>query len=127
MEKVIINTEKAPKAIGPYVQAVKCGTFVFTSGQIPIDPETNEITGTTIEEQSRRVFDNLKEVLEASRSSLAQVVKVTVFLSDMENYTGMNEIFSLYFGENKPARSCVEVSRLPKDVLIEAEVIAVAS
>lgn len=126
MEKVIINTTKAPKAIGPYVQAVKYGTMIFTSGQIPLNPTTGEVTGTTIEEQARQVFDNMKAILDCGQSSLKNVIKVTIYLTDMNNYPKMNEIFSLYFDSSHPARTCVEVSRLPKDVLIEAEAVAIS-
>lgn len=127
MEKITITTDKAPKAIGPYAQAIKFGNLVFTSGQIAIDPKTDKIVEGGIESQARQVFDNIKEVLEAARSSLKDVLKVTVYMKDLSQFTNMNEIFSLYFGANKPARSCVEVSRLPKDVLIEVDVIARAS
>ena len=127
MEKITITTDKAPKAIGPYAQAIKFGNLVFTSGQIAIDPKTDGVVDGGIEMQARQVFDNIKEVLEAARSSLKDVLKVTVYLKDLSHFANMNEIFSLYFGANKPARSCVEVSRLPKDVLIEVDVIARAN
>lgn len=124
MEKIMIATDKAPKAIGPYAQAVKFGNLVFTSGQISIDPKTNELAEGGIDVQTRRVLDNLKEVLESAGSDLEKVIKATVYLSDLKNFTAMNEIYGLYFNHNKPARSCVEVKRLPKDVLIEIDLVA---
>ncbi len=118
-----ISTEKAPKAIGPYSQAVKVGNILFTSGQIPLDPESGEIAGTEIEEQTVRICENLKAVLEAAGADFTNVVKTTCFLSDMADFGKFNEIYSRYF-VSKPARSCVAVKTLPKNVLAEIEVIA---
>ena len=126
MERNIIATENAPAAIGPYAQANQAGEFIFTSGQIPLDPATGENSGSTIEAQTNRVFENLKAVVEAAGSSLENVIKTTVFLSDMNNFAKMNEIYAGYFSGGKlPSRSAVEVARLPKDVLVEIEAIAV--
>ena len=118
-----VQTEKAPQAIGPYSQAVETGEWIFTSGQIPLTPD-GELVGGGIEEQTRQVLENVKSVLEAAGSGLEQVVKTTIFLKDMNQFQTVNEIYGGYFKEHQPARSCVEVSRLPKDVLIEIEVIA---
>ena len=121
MEKII--TDKAPKAIGPYSQAIVCGELVFTSGQIPLDPQTGEIVGVTIEEQAERVMQNLGEVLKAADSSFEKAVKTTCFLADMADFAAFNAVYAKYFTE-KPARSCVAVKTLPKNVLVEVEVIA---
>ena len=118
-----ITTEKAPAAIGPYSQAVTSGNLVFTSGQIALDPKTGEVTGNTIEEQTARVCENLKAVLEAAGSSLNSALKTVCYLRDMNNFSKFNEVYGSYF-TNKPARSCVEVSCLPKGVLVEVDVIA---
>ena len=122
--KEIIATEKAPAAIGPYSQAVKVGNLLFTSGMIPIDPATNTLVEGGIEVQAERALQNVKNLLEASGSSLDKVVKTVVFIKDMNDFAKVNEIYAKYFTENYPARSCVEVARLPKDVLIEMEAIA---
>lgn len=123
--KKTVSTDKAPAAIGPYSQANVFGNFIFTSGQIPLDPATGEITGTSIEEQTRQVFSNVKAILEASGSSLDKVLKTTVFLKNMNDFSKMNEIYAEYFTEGAyPSRSAVEVARLPKDVLVEVETIA---
>ena len=122
--KEIIVTAKAPKAIGPYSQAVKHNGFVFLSGQIPLHPESGEITGQTVEEQAERVLENMKSVLEAAGLSLSDVVKTTVFLKDLSAFPKINEVYGRYFGSNPPARSTVEVSRLPRDVQVEIEAIA---
>ncbi|AEC52777.1 translation initiation inhibitor, putative [Pyrococcus sp. NA2] len=124
MSREIIYTEKAPKPIGPYSQAIKVGNFIFVAGQIPIDPKTGEIVKGGIKEQTRQVLENIKAILEAAGASLNDVVKVTVYLKNMDDFGEMNEVYSEYFGESRPARVAVEVSRLPKDVLIEIEVIA---
>ena len=121
----IISTELAPAAIGPYSQAIKVNNMVYTSGQIPLDPATMEITPGGIAEQTQQVMENIKAVLEEAGVSLGQVVKATCFLSDMNNFTEFNTIYAQYFSEQPPARSCVEVARLPKDVLVEVEVVAV--
>ncbi len=118
-----INTEKAPAAIGPYSQAVSAGNMVYTSGQIAIDPETQEFRNGTVEEQTVRVLENLRAVLEAAGTSMDNAVKVTVFLSDMDNFSAVNEIYGKYFTE-KPARSTVAVKTLPKNALVEIDCIA---
>lgn len=118
-----ISTPRAPAAIGPYSQAVKWGNLLMTSGQIPLDPEGNLVAG-GIEEQTHRVFQNLKAVLEAGGATFQNVVKATVFLKNMDHFATVNAIYAEYFGDHRPARSAVEVSRLPKDVLIEIEMTA---
>ena len=120
-----ISTEKAPQAIGPYSQAIAANGFIFASGQIPINPVTGAIAYHDIEAQTRQVLDNLKNVLEAAGSSLSKVVKTTLFIMNMKDFPKINEIYSTYFNLPYPARSTVEVSNLPKDVLIEIEAIAV--
>ncbi len=122
--KEIISTKEAPAAIGPYSQAVKSGKLIFTSGQIAIDPATNTLIEGGIEEQTRRVLDNLKAILSARGANMYQVVKTVVFLKDMNDFAKVNEIYAEYFTGDYPARSCVEVARLPKDVLIEIEAVA---
>ena len=122
----IISTEQAPKALGPYSQAIKAGGFIFCSGQIPIDPAANAVVATTIEDQTRQAITNLGNVLRAAGASLAKVVKTTVFISDMNDFAALNGVYAEMFGETKPARSCVQVARLPKDVKLEIEAIAEA-
>lgn len=124
MKKRVIQTEKAPKAIGPYSQAIQAGNFLFLSGQIPLDPASGELVKGDIREQTRRVLDNLKGVLESQNLGMEDVVKVTIFLKDMENFSHVNEVYATYFPSFPPARSTVEVARLPRDVGIEMEVIA---
>ncbi len=119
-----ISTDKAPAAIGPYSQAKVVGNLVFTSGQIAINPQNGEIEAVTIEEQTKQVCENIKNLLEASGTSIEKTVKTTVFIQDMKDFAVVNKIYETYFANPYPARSCVEVSRLPKDVLIEVEVIA---
>ncbi len=121
-----IATEQAPKALGPYSQALKAGGFIFCSGQIPINPATNTIEAVTIEDQTRQSILNLKAVLETAGSSLSKVLKTTVFIKDMNDFAALNGVYAELFGETKPARSCVEVARLPKDVKVEIECIALA-
>ncbi len=121
MEK--IYTKNAPEAIGPYSQATRIGNFVFTSGQIPISPATGNIESTNIEEQTDQVCKNICAVLEAAGTSIAKVVKTTCFLTDMTDFSAFNEVYAKYF-TSKPARSCVAVKTLPKNVLVEVEVIA---
>jgi 2-iminobutanoate/2-iminopropanoate deaminase len=123
MNMELIATSGAPAAIGPYSQAVKAGNLVFTSGQIPLDA-TGALVAGGIKEQAHQVFRNLQAVLEAAGSSLCQVVKATVFLKDMAAFAELNEVYASYFGDHKPARSTVEVARLPRDVLVEIELIA---
>jgi len=119
-----VTTSNAPRAIGPYSQAVITGNLVFCSGQIPLDPETMEIVGDTITEQTNRVFMNLAGLLEAAGSGLQKVVKTTVYLKDMSEFTAMNKEYARHFGDHRPARAAVEVARLPKDVRIEIDAIA---
>lgn len=120
----IVSTENAPKALGPYSQAIVAGGFVFCSGQIPINPATGAIEAVTIEDQTRQSITNLGNVLEAAGLSLANVVKTTVFIKDMNDFAALNKVYAEMFGDTKPARSCVEVARLPKDVKVEIECIA---
>ncbi|MBC7363914.1 MAG: RidA family protein [Candidatus Aminicenantes bacterium] len=124
--KKAINTDKAPKAIGPYSQAIMANGFIFVSGQIPIDPEKGEIVGSTVEEQAHQVLKNIKAILEEAGSSLAEVVKATVYLADMNDFARMNAVYAQYFPEPYPARAAFQVARLPRDVKIEIEVIALA-
>lgn len=122
--KEIISTEKAPAAIGPYSQAVKLGNMIYTSGMLPLVPETMQIVEGDIKQQSRQALDNLKALLESVNSSLDKVVKTTVFIKNMNDFPKINEVYAEYFTSKQPARSCVEVARLPKDAQIEIEVIA---
>jgi 2-iminobutanoate/2-iminopropanoate deaminase len=124
--KKIISTDRAPKAIGPYSQAVISNGFAFLSGQIPLDPATNQLIEGDITAQTERVFENIKGLLEACGSSLGQVVKTTVFIKDMGEFAKMNEVYARYFPENPPSRSTIEAARLPRDVRIEIECIALA-
>jgi len=121
----VISTDKAPGAIGPYSQAIKAGDLVFCSGQIPIDPSTGEFVSEEIAEQTEQVFRNLRAVLEAAGASLDDVVKTTVFLADMGDFAAMNEVYSRYFVENKPARATVQAAGLPKNARVEIECVAV--
>lgn len=124
MEKEVVCTDRAPAAIGPYSQAIKAGGFVFVSGQIPIDPATGKVVEGDIKVQTRQVLNNLREVLAAAGTSLERVVKATVFITDMNDFPGLNEVYAEFFARSAPARSCVAVSHLPKDVLVEIETIA---
>jgi 2-iminobutanoate/2-iminopropanoate deaminase len=127
MSKTIIATNGAPAAIGPYSQGVRVGNLVFTAGQIPLDPATQQVVDSGITEQTTRVLENLKAILEASGTSLANVVKTTVFLKDLKDFAEMNAVYGAYLapeGVAPPARTTVEISRLPKDVLVEIEVVA---
>jgi 2-iminobutanoate/2-iminopropanoate deaminase len=124
MKKSIVHTDNAPKAIGPYSQAISLGDMIFCSGQIPLDPQTMQIVGTEIEAQTTQVLKNLLAVLKAADSSQEHVVKTTVFLKNFNDFQLMNKIYEEFFGANKPARSTVEVARLPRDVLVEIECIA---
>ncbi len=122
--KTIISTERAPKAIGPYSQAVVANGWAFLSGQIPLDPATNQIITGDIAAQTERVLENLKSVLEAAGSSLERVVKTTVYLKDMGEFAKMNEVYGRYFASNAPARATVEAARLPRDVSVEIDCVA---
>ena len=124
MEKEVIISKKAPAAIGPYSPALKVGNLIFASGQIPVDPKTGKMIEGEIEAQARIALDNLKAVLEPYSIGLENVVKTTVFLKDMNNFTRVNKVYGEYFKDKFPARSCIEVSHLPKDAEIEIEAIA---
>jgi len=120
-----VQTPHAPAAIGPYSQGIRAeGQFLFTAGQIALDPQSGAMTGSSVEEQTRRVLDNLKAILEAGGSDLEHVVKTTVFLKDMNEFSAMNGVYQEYFRKSPPARSTVEVSRLPKDARVEIEAVA---
>jgi len=121
-----VNTDRGPKPIGPYSQAIKANGFVYLSGQVALDPKTGEMVGSDIRQQTERVFENIKGILEASGANLHHVIKTTVFLKDMNDFSAMNEVYARYFTSAPPARSTVQVSRLPKDALVEIEVIAAA-
>jgi len=123
--KKVVATEAAPQAIGPYSQAIRIGEFVFTSGQVPIDPKTGVFVEGGIAEQTGQVLRNLTEVLRAAGTSLEEVVKTTVFLADMNDFAAMNEVYGRYFSNEPPARSTVQAARLPRDARIEIDVIAV--
>ena len=125
MRKEIVRTDRAPAAIGPYSQAVKIGAMIFVSGQIPIDPATGDIVNGDIKVQTRQVLTHLQSVLEAAGTSMAKVVKTTVFITNMDDFAHVNEIYAEFFTTQPPARACVEVSRLPKNVSVEIEAIAV--
>jgi 2-iminobutanoate/2-iminopropanoate deaminase len=126
MNKEVIATANAPKAIGPYEQAIKVGEFVYISGQIPLDPKTGNLVEGDIKVQTRRVMENLKAILEAAGSSLERVVKATVFLKSIGDFAAMNEIYAEYLGAAKPARSTVAVADLPRGALVEIDLIALA-
>jgi 2-iminobutanoate/2-iminopropanoate deaminase len=120
----VILTDKGPKPIGPYSQAIRTNGFLYVSGQVALDPKTGEMAEANIAKQTERVFENLKGILEAAGSNLHRVVKTTVFLKDMNDFAAMNEVYAKYFTQAPPARSTVQVARLPKDALVEIEVIA---
>ena len=124
MKKKVIQTDKAPKAIGPYSQAIQAGNMIFLSGQIPIDPKTGELTGGDIRQQTQQVLENIKGLLESQRLGMEDVIKVTIFLKDMGNFNQVNEMYAAYFSSSPPARSTVEVAKLPRNVEIEIEAIA---
>ncbi len=121
----VIATDQAPRAIGPYSQAIRAGNLLFCSGQIPIDPSTGEFVSGGVAEQTEQVMKNLSAVLSAAQSSLINVVKTTVFLADMDDFTAMNEVYGRFFGENPPARATVQAARLPRDAKVEIEAIAI--
>lgn len=123
--KDVVLTNRGPKPIGPYSQAIKAGGFLYASGQVAIDPKTNEFAGGDIRKQTRQVMENVKGILEVAGASLSHVVKTTVFLKDLDDFAAMNEEYGKHFAAAPPARSTVQVARLPKDALVEIEVIAV--
>lgn len=123
-QKTIVRTDRAPQAIGPYSQGVGFGGLFFFSGQIAIDPDTGELIDGDVVDQTRLVMENLQSVLEAAGLNFDHVVRTTIFLADMDDFSTVNEIYGEYFDDNPPARACVEVSRLPKDVQIEIDAIA---
>lgn len=125
MNRKIVNTDLAPKAIGPYSQAVISNGFVYTAGQIPMNPKTGKVEAFDLEGQVIQVLDNLSAVLEVANSSLKEIIKLTVFMVDLNDFAILNNVFKEYFPEDPPARSAVQVSRLPKDVLVEIEAVAV--
>ncbi len=123
MDLKIIFTENAPAAVGPYSQAVKAGNLLFVSGQIPINPATGELVTGSIEDETRQCLENAKAILEEAGTNFNKVIKATVFIKDMDQFGRINEVYGEYFIEHKPARACVEVARLPKDVNVEIEMI----
>ena len=125
MANQVIHTENAPAAIGPYSQAVKAGNLLFVSGQVPFVPETMEIVEGDVKAQTAQSLKNLQAIFKEAGADFSNVVKTTVFIKDMNEFAQINEVYAEYFGENKPARACVEVARLPKDVKVEIELIAV--
>ena len=125
MQRIQISTNQAPAAIGPYSQAIRSGQFIFTAGQVALDPTSGEIVGTDVQAQTHRVLQNLQAVLTSAGSSLANVVKTTVFLSSMSDFQAMNAVYATYFGQPAPARSTVAVAELPRKALVEIECIAV--
>ena len=125
MSRDVIHTDSAPKAIGPYSQAIRVGDFVFTAGQIALDPATGELAGATIEEQTRRALTNLMAVLEAAGSGLGKVVKTTVFLANLADFAKMNAVYAEFFPGNPPARTTVQVAALPRGALVEIECVAI--
>lgn len=124
MNKTVVSTDKAPKAIGPYSQAIKVGEFVYTAGQIALDPATGEIVGGGIEAQTRRVLQNLTEVLKAAGTSMDKVIKTTVFMTNLTEFNKMNAVYTEFFPKDPPARSTVQVAALPKMGVVEIEVVA---
>ncbi|MGL5234105.1 MAG: RidA family protein [Empedobacter falsenii] len=127
MKKQIVHTEKAPQAIGPYSQGVKYNGFIYTSGQIPFNVEKNELITTGIQDEVHQVMKNVIAILEAGGTTIDQVVKTTIFVKDLNDFNAVNEVYASYFNdENYPARECVEVARLPRDVNVEISVIAIA-
>ena len=124
--KNVIATDRGPKAIGPYSQAITANGFIFASGQIPLDPQTQQLVEGDVARQTERVLENLKGIVEAAGSSLDRAVKTTVFLADLKDFAAMNEVYGRYFPSSPPARSTVEVARLPRDARVEIELIALA-
>lgn len=126
MARQAVNTDKAPKAIGPYEQAIKADGFVYTAGQIPLDPATGEIVEGAVDVQTRRVLDNLSAVLDAAGSSLSRTIKTTIFLKNMGDFAAVNSVYEEYFGNIRPARTTVAVNELPRGALIEIDIVALA-
>ena len=124
MKKELITTEKAPAAIGPYTQGIKAGELVYTSGQLPINPQTKELVNDDIKRASAQSLENVKAILEQAGTSMEAVIKTTVFLKDLADFDAFNEVYATYFPENSPARSCVQVAKLPKDAMVEIEAVA---
>src|ERR1700733_3884450 len=124
--KEVISTDRGPQAIGPYSQAIRANGFIFASGQIALDPRTQQLVGGDVAAQTERVLENLKGIVEAAGSSLDKVVRTTVFLADMNEFAAMNDVYGRYFPKNAPARSTVEAARLPRHVRVEIDVIALA-
>jgi 2-iminobutanoate/2-iminopropanoate deaminase len=124
MHRVVISTESAPAAIGPYSQAIAVGDLIFVSGQLPVDPESGQFVEGGIPEMTRQIFRNIETILAAAGSNLGKIVKTTVFLADLEDFQAMNGAYAEFFSENPPARSTVQVARLPRDARIEIEVVA---
>ncbi|HHY63110.1 MAG: RidA family protein [Bacillota bacterium] len=125
MLKKVVDTDRAPAAIGPYSQGIVAGQFLFVSGQTPLDPATEKLVDGGIKEQTKRALDNIVGILEAAGTGLDKVVKVTVYLEDMNDFAAMNEVYASYFGSEQPARCAIEVSRLPKDAKVEIDAIAI--
>jgi 2-iminobutanoate/2-iminopropanoate deaminase len=125
--KNVVTTDRGPKPIGPYSQAIKANGFVYLSGQVALDPKTGEMVGADIRQQTERVFENIKGILEAAGATFHHVIKTTVFLKEMNDFTAMNEVYARFFTAAPPTRSTVQVSGLPKDALVEIEVIAAVS
>ncbi|MGI9861228.1 RidA family protein [Moorella naiadis] len=123
--KDVVTASKAPAAIGPYSQAIRAGNLIFTSGQIPLDPATGQVVSGGVAAQTEQVLANIKAILAAAGAGMEDVVKTTVYIKDMGDFNTVNEVYSRYFVQEPPARSCVEVARLPKDVLVEIEAVAV--
>lgn len=124
-DRIVVSSPNAPAAVGPYSQAIKVGNLIFCSGQIPLDPKTGQIVGTDVATQTEQVLKNLQAVLEVVNSGLFQVVKTTVYLKNMGDFAAMNEVYAKYFSVDPPARATVEVARLPKDVLVEIDCVAI--
>ena len=124
MRKSVISTDKAPGAVGPYSQAIRVGDLLFVSGQIPLDPKSGEMVGSEIQAQTRQALENLKAILESVGADMTNLVKTTVFITNMEEFPLMNEIYASFFESDPPARACVEVSNLPKGALVEIEAVA---
>ncbi|HWR43706.1 RidA family protein [Sporomusa sp.] len=122
--KCVVNTDQAPAAIGPYSQAIKAGGFLFISGQIPVEPATGTVVPGSVAAQTKQVLDNITAILKSENLNLGNVVKTTVFLSDMNDFQAVNQVYGEYFSQAAPARGCVQVARLPKDVSVEIEAIA---